>query len=141
MKQTIKQSSLIILAGIMTLAFGCDSTGPGVTPLTISGKTVIGAVTTGTGDLEPPPGGTASANWIGTFSDSTFTSVGTGPPSSDDGSYTYLKTSQTTATLTTITSDGTLTILLTFSSATAGTYSATGSGTITGTQSGTFTTN
>ena len=153
MVKTIKQFTIILFAAAMALSFGCgiegliddlrnelkDDIGGSVdfAPDSIDGVTLHGTFTSGTGDFA------SSAGWTLSIDSGIFVLVEVADGTTT-GPYTYTKTGPNTATwvLTfaadAFNTDGTVTILTTFTSATTGTYISTGSGGITGTQSGSF---
>jgi hypothetical protein len=142
MEKIIKQSSLIILAGIMAFSLGCGGgRGPFLpgsssdfAPTSISGETTAHTITSGSGDYG------SSGTFTLTFTATTFVLTG-GPGIADEsGSYVYTRNSGTSGTIALTRSAGGLTTAaLTFSSATAGSYVVTGSAGLSGTQTGTFT--
>ena len=144
MEKIIKQFTYIILGGAMALSIGCggaelDKGSSGFAPDSIGGKiATITVVGTPTGDLALGSGISTI-----TFSGSTYTEAGDAIPGVDIGTYIYTKDAPGMANiiLTSTTHSTVGTVILTFTSYTAGTYAYTLSSGGTGSQSGTFTLN
>ena len=129
MKQIIKQLTIIITGGAMALSFGCgiddliddvkDEIEDEVAfaPTSLSGKTIHGSRTQNAGFFDTP--GSFTLSFI---NGNSFVLVDTG--GTDQGTYTYTKTSSITGTvvLTQTGVDGTVNVVATFTSATGGTY-------------------
>ena len=142
MKKIIKQLAVLGVAGAMALNLGCGGTeldkgSSGFAPDSIDGK--IGTIT----PTASSGGLAALGNSTITFSASTYTEVGDAIPLNDTGSYIYTKDAPGMANivLTSTTHSTVGTVILTFTSYTAGTYAYTLSSGGTGSQSGTFTLN